>query len=43
MVEEKIGTITEVTGMTEVGTGLEKGNFPETITIICQDPGQVQR
>ena len=27
--EERIGTITEMTGMIEAGTGLEKGHFPE--------------
>ena len=34
IVEGRIGTITEMTGMIEVGTGLEKGHFPETITTI---------
>ena len=34
IVEERIGTITEMTGMIEAGTGLEKGCFPETISTI---------
>ena len=34
IVEERIGTITEMTGMIEAGTCLEKGHFPETITTI---------
>ena len=52
IVEERIETITEMTGMIETGTGLEKGHFPETITTIeigvqaivgpGQDPEQVQ-
>ena len=52
IVEESIGTIIEMTVMTESGTGLEKGHFPETITAIeigvqaivgpGQDPEQVQ-
>ena len=50
--EERIGTITEMTGMIEAGTGLERGCFPETITIEIgvqakvgpgQDPEHVQR
>ena len=32
IVEERIETITEMTGMIETRTGLEKGHFPETIT-----------
>ena len=32
--EERIGTITEMTGMIEAGTGLERGHFPEAITTI---------
>ena len=32
--EERIGTITEMTGMIEAGTGLEKSHFPEIISII---------
>ena len=34
MTEERIGTITEMTGMIEAGPGLEKGHFPETVTTI---------
>ena len=34
IVEERIGTVTEIPGMIEAGTGLEKGYFPETITTI---------
>ena len=34
IVEERIGTITEMTGMIEAGTGLEIGLFPENITTI---------
>ena len=34
IVEESIGTITEMTVMIEAGTGLEKGSFPEAITTI---------
>ena len=51
IVEERIGTITEMTDMIEVGTGLERGHFPEAITTIKigveaaggpgQDPEQV--
>ena len=34
-VEESIGiTLIEITIMTEVGIGLEKGHFPETVTVI---------
>ena len=50
--EERIETITEMAGMIEAGTGLEKGHFPETIATIeigaqstvgpGQDPEQVQ-
>ena len=32
--EERIETITEMTVMTEEGSGLEKGHFPETIATI---------
>ena len=32
--EESIGIITGMKVMTEAGTGLEKGHFPEAITII---------
>ena len=34
IVEESIETITEMTGMVEAGTGLEKDHFPETISTI---------
>ena len=34
IVKENIEQITEMTGMTEVGTDLEKGHFPEILTII---------
>ena len=34
IVGENIETITEMTGMTEVGTGLDKGHFPEAIKTI---------
>ena len=53
IVEERIETITEMTGMIEAGAGLETGHFPETITTIekgvqaivgpGQNPEQVQR
>ena len=45
-VEESIETIIEMTVMTEAGTGLEKGHFPEIMAIIelevqaTVDPGQ---
>ena len=45
-VEENSETAIEMTVMTEVGTGLEKGHFPEIMTIIeleaqaTVDPGQ---
>ena len=34
IVEERIGTITEITDMIEAGTGLGRGCFPGPITII---------
>ena len=34
IVEESIETIIEMTVMTETGTGLEKGHFPEAITTM---------
>ena len=34
IVEERIGTITEMTDMIEAGTDLEKDHFSETITTI---------
>ena len=34
IVEENIETIIEMTVMTEAGTGLEKGHFPEIMTTI---------
>ena len=34
IVEESIETATEMTVMTEAGTGLEKGNFPEIMATI---------
>ena len=50
--KERMGTITEMTGMIEAGKGLQKGHFSEAITTIeigvqatvdpGQDPGQVQ-
>ena len=46
-VEESIETDIEMTVMTEAGTGLEKGHFPEIIAAILEievqakvDPGQ---
>ena len=45
-VEEKIETAIEMTVMTEAGTGLEKGHFPEIMVITelelqaIVDPGQ---
>ena len=46
-VEENIETVIEMTVMTEAGTGLEKGYFPETIATMLEievqaivDPGQ---
>ena len=46
MVEENIETAIEMTVMTEAGTGLEKGHFPEIMAITelevqaIVDPGQ---
>ena len=47
IVEEKIETAIEKTVMTETGTGLEKGHFPEAIATVLEievqaiiDPGQ---
>ena len=34
IVEESIEAFIEMTVMTEAGTGLEKGHFPETMTTI---------
>ena len=53
IVEENIEAATEMTVMTEAGTGLEKGCFPEIIATVLeievqaavdpgQDPDQVQ-
>ena len=52
IVEESIDTAIEMTVMTETGTGLEKGHFPEIMGTIelevqatvgpGQDPEQVQ-
>ena len=45
-VEENIETAIEMTVMTEAGTGLEKGHFPEIMAVIelevqaTVDPGQ---
>ena len=45
-VEESIETAIEMTVMTEAGTGLEKGHFPEIMTVkeleveSIVDPGQ---
>ena len=46
IVEESTETTIEMTVMTEAGTGLEKGHFPEIMAIIklevqaTVDPGQ---
>ena len=32
--EDSVGIITEMAVMTEAGTGLEKGNFPEAMAAI---------
>ena len=46
IVKENIETLTEMTIITEVGTGLEKDHFPEAITTIgvqaIVGPGQDQ-